>query len=177
MPLAYAVAAGSCAVLNPSEKHNTVALQISHLVPKCLDREAYCVYIGGIEAAFNAQASVIIITGPRTTAVPQSLDGRVLTSDTGLNVVAYMDTTTTTSADLVNAIVQSRKRSIAITAINVVLILQEHLAHVQTSLTKQIGTEIPVKPTSYITKASKTSSLVLIGVTSTEEALLYLTKA
>ncbi|KAI0131923.1 hypothetical protein BJ170DRAFT_611736 [Xylariales sp. AK1849] len=176
-PLAHVIAAGSCAVLKPDEGSANVASVMEDLLPSYLDREAFATTRATFDNSCEASFPLLVASGEPYAGqiVPKGL--KVVECDVGFNVFCHLDNETMVIDDLAKAVIQSKTRSTPMSVVHFVVVMQGKLPAVRAALEDQMSAaQIQVVPASYLVTASKEAPLALIGVTSTEEALLYLAK-
>ena len=175
-PLAIAMAAGSCVVLKPSARSPHTTELLNRLI-QGLDREAFSVTSESIQDLLKVDWKTIISVGSSLGLERRSRKSKVIELETGLNVFCSLDTLSSDVEVAARTLAQAATDHHPQAFFHVAVILQAKLQAVKTLVSNRLSaTRITEESASYLETARRTEGLVFVAVTSTEEALLYLTK-
>jgi hypothetical protein len=174
-PLTCAIAAGACALLRPDSAAAVLTKLLVNLTPQYLDREAYIALDVSVEEALSLDVEALCYSNTTLARSQRSTTVRtVIDCGSGVNVLAHLDPGKSAISVLTKAIVASEKTASPSTRIHIALVLTSHLNEVRIKIDQSGLTNVQICDPSSVQQHSKFAPMLIIGVTSTEEALLFL---
>ncbi len=151
---------------------------LSSLFPRYIDRETFAITDLPRLEILACNFQTVVSTGESCPEEPKK--GRTyIESHVGLNVLCHIDTTTPAIPDCVKLLSDSQTLGDHPAAIDVLLILKSKMADLKAKMTSAPGSglsNIREENIEYLATARGNTGLVVIGVSSTEEALLHLSR-
>lgn len=164
-------------MLKPSNEAPHIQALISKLLPQFLNRECFSISSAPTTELLSLAFEFVCSTGSEIDTPKGNRTHTWVECEAGLNVLCILDSTgICTTKQCADVLALSNRRETPQASINVALVLNSEVNIVSSELMKQTGRKAQMEPPEYLLHAQKSAALVLIGVSSTEEALLFLQK-